>query len=145
MKRLTYKGFTLVELMIVIAIISLLAAIAIPNLMRARISANEAACIANLRTIGTACESFRVAQTPPRYPWGIRELTTANPPYIDNRFQLAGRRGVQGYRYIYAPAGANMYSITSTPVTMNVTGVRIFFLDQSGVIRLNDAAGQPIE
>ncbi len=144
MKRLNHKGFTLVELMIVIAIISLLAAIAIPNLMRSRISANEAAAIANLRTLSTASESFRTAQTPPRYPFNIFQLTGANPPYIDNRFNAAARRGVQGYRYAYLGA-QNTYSFTAMPVTANVTGVRTFFVDQSGVIRLNNAAGQPIE
>ncbi|MDP2980719.1 MAG: type II secretion system protein, partial [Candidatus Omnitrophota bacterium] len=64
LKLRSRHGFTLVEIMIFVAIISLLAAIAIPNLLRARHNANEAAGIAALRTISTACESFRSAQTP---------------------------------------------------------------------------------
>ena len=77
------RGFTLVEIMIVVAIISLLAAIAIPNLLRASHNANEAASIAALRTISTACESFRSAQTPTSYPANLAALSTATPAYID--------------------------------------------------------------
>ena len=57
------KGFTLVEIMIVVAIIALLAAIAIPNLLRARHNANESAAIGSMRTFSSALESFRAAQT----------------------------------------------------------------------------------
>ena len=64
------KGFTLVEIMIVVAIIVLLAAIAIPNLLRARLSANEATAIAAMRTLSTAYESYRAAQSPPRLDFG---------------------------------------------------------------------------
>jgi len=76
------KGFTLVEIMIVVAIIALLAAIAIPNLLRARLNANESTAIAALRTVSTACESYRSAQNPPTYPADLPTLANANPPYI---------------------------------------------------------------
>ena len=72
--RLNKKGFTLVEIMIVVAIIVLLAAIAIPNLLRARLSANEATAIAAMRTLSTAMESYRAAQSPPAYPDNIAIL-----------------------------------------------------------------------
>jgi prepilin-type N-terminal cleavage/methylation domain-containing protein len=142
MKRHNHKGFTLVELMIVIAIISLLAAIAIPNLMRARISANEAASIGNLRTVSTACETFRPSQNPSRYPFNIFELTNSNPPYVDARWRTAGGgQGLQGYRYNFAFA-ANAYTITAVPVSAQ-TGVRQFTIDQTGVIV--DQTGRPIQ
>jgi type IV pilus assembly protein PilA len=142
MKMMRRKGFTLVEIMIVVAIIALLAAIAIPNLLRARLNANEAAAISSLRTISTACESFRAAQSPVTYPANLAALSGANPPYIDNTL---GTGTKQGYTFAYAPVGANQYNCTGTPVTPNVTGTRIFFVDASGVIRLNNAAGLPIE
>ncbi|MFH1478874.1 MAG: type II secretion system protein, partial [Candidatus Omnitrophota bacterium] len=83
LKLRTKAGFTLVEIMIVVAIISLLAAIAIPNLLRARHNANETAAIGAIRTISTACESFRSAQTPTTYPATLGALSGALPPYID--------------------------------------------------------------
>lgn len=143
-------GFTLVEIMIVVAIISLLAAIAIPNLLRARHNANEAAAIAALRTISTACESFRAAQTPPMYPASLGALSTATPRYIDEILAAATAESSakQGYYYTYArdtSNPANKYTCTATPAVSGTTGTRVFFVDETGVIRINNATGTPIE
>jgi len=142
MRLLGKKGFTLVEIMIVVAIIALLAAIAIPNLLRARHNANETAAIGSLRTISTACESFRAAQSPVTYPANLAILSGAAPPYID---ATLGTGTKQGYNFAYVLVGANQYTCTASPVTPGVTGTRIFFVDEAGVIRLNNAAGVPIE
>lgn len=141
------RGFTLVEIMIVVAIIALLAAIAIPNLLRARHNANEAAAISALKTISTACESYRAAQTPTNYPTGLVTLGNAVPPYIDNTLRDATAVGSsrQGYYFTYTRVTNNEYTCLSTPASSGVTGTRIFFVDESGVIRLNNAAGPPIE
>ncbi|MBM3244115.1 MAG: prepilin-type N-terminal cleavage/methylation domain-containing protein, partial [Candidatus Omnitrophica bacterium] len=69
------KGFTLVEIMIVVAIIALLAAIAIPNLLSARMTANTAAAKANVRTMSTAAETFSTANNG-AYPASVANLTT---------------------------------------------------------------------
>ena len=141
------RGFTLVEIMIVVAIISLLAAIAIPNLLRARHNANEAAGIAALRTISTACESYRAAQTPPAYPVNLAALSTAVPAYIDAGLAGATAAGTakQGYFFTYAQVNANQFTCTASPAVSGTTGTRIFFVDESGVIRLNSVSGAPIE
>ncbi len=130
------------RMLVAILILGLLAAIAIPNLLRARHNANEAAAIGALRTISTACESFRAAQTPPTYPASLAALGAAAPPYIDTNLS-AGTK--QGYNFVYALGNANQYTCTGTPATAGVTGTRIFFVDETGVIRLNNAAGAPIE
>ena len=141
------RGFTLVEIMIVVAIISLLAAIAIPNLLRARHNANEAASIAALRTISTACESFRSAQTPPSYPANLAALSGATPAYIDASLAGATAAGTarQGYFYTYALVNANQFTCTASPAVSGTTGTRIFFVNESGVIRLTNVSGAPIE
>jgi len=147
LKLVSRRGFTLVEIMIVVAIISLLAAIAIPNLLRARHNANEAAAIAALRTISTACESFRAAQTPPSYPANLAALSTATPAYIDAGLSGATTAATakQGYYYTYSWTNANQYTCTASPAVPSTTGTRVFFVDESGVIRLTNASGAPIE
>lgn len=134
------KGFTLVEIMIVVAIIALIAAIAIPNLLRARHNANETAGIGAMRTLSTAMESFRAAQTPPTYPASLATLSAAVPPYVGST--LAGATTVatarQGYFFTYVPGpGTNAYTLQGTPATVGTTGTRRFFVDSSGVIRAN--------
>jgi len=136
------RGFTLVEIMIVVAIIVLLAAIAIPNLLRARLNANEASAIAAMKTFSTAMESYRAAQSPPGYPQCLTFMNGSTPPYIDNVLASGNK---SGYTFSLSP-GANTYSITGTPQTVNVTGSRNFYVDESGVVRVGStSAGTPIE
>lgn len=141
------KGFSLIELLIVVAIILIIAAIAIPNLLRARISANEASAVSSLRTINTACITYN--STYGTYPAALSDLgpvtpggtpTSTSADLLDQVLgsAAAATTGKSGYLFTYAPGtGDASYTDNADPVAVNQTGVRHFYTDQSGVLRYN--------
>lgn len=129
------RGFTLVEIMIVVAIIALLAAIAIPNLLRARLQANESAAQAALKTIATAEVTYRSGNT----QYGtLAQLSGATPAYIDS---VIGAGVKSGYTFAVTDVAAELFGATAVPVTANVTGVRSFCTSEDGVVRVQAAGG----
>ena len=131
------KGFTLVEIMIVVAIIGLLAAIAIPGLLRSRHNANEAAAIGSSRTLSTTLSSYHGAQLSPAYPSAMTALSTATPPYIDGVL-AAGTK--QGYIFAYTSDSANTFHVIASPITVGTTGTSYFYVDETGVLRNSNSA-----
>jgi len=124
--------------MIVIAIIALLVAVAIPNMVRTKLNANEQAAQITLKEISKACESYRVTQPIVTYPSVIADLTNLNNLYIDaSVFDLNGRRGYI-FNYTAGPALGGViqtFDCGARPVTANVTGARWFVIDETGVLR----------
>ncbi len=136
------KGFTLAEIMIIAAVIALIVVIAIPNLLRARVNVNEEAAQSTIKTIATACESYRAAQRIPSYdPAGPPEptnMTNASVPYLDAG--IFAVRGSHGYIFTYTPMATiggitQQYVCGAEPVTLNVTGSKTFAINETGVLR----------
>lgn len=126
------------EIMIVVGIIGLLAAVAIPSLLRARVNANEGAVKSDLRAISSAAEGYRAAQTPVAYPATLDILSTQNPSYADNTFV----NGVVKHGYtLNLVGGTNTYGATAVPVIANVTGNASYCVDHTGVVRIQVAGG----
>ncbi|MBF0489200.1 MAG: hypothetical protein HQL15_01100 [Candidatus Omnitrophica bacterium] len=115
--------------MIVVAIIALLAAIAIPNLLRAKMSANDALAKATLRAESTAAESFATSNNG-NYPTNEAALTGATPAYLNKSY--CGTT-VSGYTFActFAVAG---YTITATPVTVGTSGTTTYTIATGGVL-----------
>jgi prepilin-type N-terminal cleavage/methylation domain-containing protein len=155
------KGFSLIELLIVVAIILIIAAIAIPNLLRSRIAANEASAVGSLRTINTAEVTYAstypalgfapsLAILGPGANCGNSTATTANAVLLDcvlganspGGATAANANTKSGFLF-YITGGAavgnvvNSYQSNADPVTVGQTGQRHFYSDSSGVIRYN--------
>jgi prepilin-type N-terminal cleavage/methylation domain-containing protein len=132
-------GFTLLEMMVVVAIIAVIAAIAIPNLLRARLQANESAAIETLRTISQA----QVTLHADRETFGdFDALTTPGqgPAFLDASWEEGEQRA--GYAFSIAEAGPNSYTAFADPVEPGTSGRRFFRVDTSGILRYSNE-GRP--
>ncbi len=143
------KGFSLIELLIVVAIILIIAAIAIPNLLRARIAANESSAAATVRTINTAEVSYITAYPSANYGMltvlggvGPCAPTSATACLIDNTLATdnAGK-GKSGYHFTAdGKTIVGGYTATAYPIAVGSSGVNSFCSIEDAVVR-KDSAG----
>ena len=124
------RGFSLLELLIVVAIILIIATIAIPSLLRSRQAANESSAVANLRTVNTA-EVTYLSSAGGNYG-AISDLVTAG--LLDTRFSSAA---VSGYAYVVTNSGSD-YTATATPTSVNAGRYGYFSLPDA-VVRYQSA------
>jgi len=135
------KGFSLIELLIVVAIILIIAAIAIPNLLRSKIAANQASAVGSLRTLNTACIAYSTSYG--TFPSALTNLGpvgsgTASSTAADLIDSVLSAGTKSGYTFVYTAGSSNQsYSITATPVTAATTGQNMYYTDQSGVVRVD--------
>ena len=151
------KGFSLIELLIVVAIILIIAAIAIPNLMRARMSANEASAVGSVRSINTAEISYNAAYSNLGFATSLPYLggpagaacvpSTSSGCFIDSAL---GSGTKSGYTYALQIGSSSVigswapsYSIGATPQLLDITGIRSFCSFEDAVVRSTSAALTP--
>jgi type IV pilus assembly protein PilA len=138
--RSKQKGFSLIELLIVVAIILIIAAIAIPNLLRSKMASNEASAVASLRTYNTSIVTYSTTYgTDPTAFSSLGPSTSPSSTAADMVDNLLGATAPvkSGYSFTYSSpttAPVTTYNIVAVPVSSS-TGQRQFYTDQSGVIR----------
>jgi type IV pilus assembly protein PilA len=149
------KGFSLIELLIVVAIILIIAAVAIPSLLRARIAANEASAVSSTRTINTAMVTYFSTYPTTGYAATLVALgpsaaipcapAIANACLIDGTLAQGGKHG-----YLLSATGAGVvggvamnYYAAANPLNLHASGDRSFCSNDDGVVRV-DGTGTPI-
>jgi type IV pilus assembly protein PilA len=138
----SHRGFSLIELLLVVAVILIIAAIAVPNFLKSRLRANEASAVASLRVINTAAITYSITYPDLGFPALLTTLGGANPCstsstqscLIDDNLSQGTKAG---YSFVLTGDGAVpsvTYIITGTPQAVGASGQRMFCTDQAGVI-----------
>jgi type IV pilus assembly protein PilA len=136
------KGFSLIELLVVVIIIAIIAAIAIPSLLASRRAANESSAIGSLRTISSAQHTYLATNgsgaTPPTYAAALTDLS--GDGLIDTALSSGSK---SGYDFTLTPgAGASassLYCVSADPTTPGTSGDRFFGTNQTGMINAHTA------
>jgi prepilin-type N-terminal cleavage/methylation domain-containing protein len=137
------NGFSLIELLLVVTVILIISAIAVPNFLRSRQRANEASAVASIRVINTASVTYSMTYPNLGYPASLATLGGANPCTASSTQaclidDLIAQGVKSGYSFIWTGDGATpsvTYTVAGTPQAVGSSGQRMFCTDQTGVIR----------
>ncbi len=127
------KGFTLVELMIVVLVIGIIASLSVPNLVKSKMAAHESSAISAVRTLVTAQITFAAKSGSGNFAADLTELEAAN--LIDS---VMGSGTAEAYSFSLSGSGVQ-YTIDARPLVYGSSGIRSFFTDESGAIRYTTA------
>jgi len=153
------KGFSLIELLLVVAVILIVSAIAVPNFMRSRMRANEANAVAGMRVIHTSAVTYATTYPDVGFPAQLINMGGVNPCaatstsscLIDNVLALGVK---DGYSYVWTGDGLTPsvgFALTATPQVIGSSGQRMFCTDQAGTVYYDPTgsgctnASQPID
>lgn len=139
------RGFSLIELLIVVAIILVISAIAIPSYLRSRIQANEASAVASLRVINTAAVTYSSTYPDVGFPAALANLGGAPPCtstptsacLIDENVASGAK---SGYQFLWSGDGVTpsvAYTLSAPPMVVGSSGQRMFCTDQTGIMRFD--------
>jgi len=137
------RGFSLIELLIVVAIILIISAIAIPSYLRSRMQANEASAVGSLRMINTSAVTYSSTYVNVGFPANLADMGGANPCSATATTACVLEDTIaqgtkSGYSFVWTGDGATpsvSYALTATPLSVGSSGQRQFCTDLTGVIR----------
>jgi len=127
------KGFSLIELMIVVLVIGIIAALSMPNLSKSKMAAHESSAISGIRTLVTAQITYATRSGSGDFAPDLATLQSAN--LIDS---VMGSGTAEAYPYSLSGSGVQ-YTIDARPLVYGSSGIRSFFTDESGAIRYTTA------
>ena len=139
------RGFSLIELLIVVAIILIISAIAIPSYLRSRMQANEASAVGSLRMINTSAVTYSSTYLNVGFPANLTDMGGVNPCTASATTacileDTLAQGTKSGYSFVWTGDGATpsvSYTLTATPLNVGASGQRQFCTDQAGVIRFD--------
>lgn len=142
------QGFSLIELLVVVAVILIIAAIAIPNFIQSKERANESSAAQGLRAINTAnviySTTYGIGFSPDMPSLAGSGAVSQTAAQLLDPVLAGGKKNGYIYSYTAGPTDSSgnvsSYSVIADPISQNYTGMRHFYTDQTSVIRENDSA-----